>query len=103
MNNLDLIKKSLINASLAALYILTVSFVMSNNQKIFINSPEILIGMAMLLLFVISATVMGFLVLGKPLLMYLDGAKKEALKLFYLTITWLALIAVTIFSILAIF
>lgn len=55
------------------------------------------------MLFVISATIMGFLVLGKPLMMYLDGFKKEALKLFYFTVAWLILIAFLVFVGLAIF
>ena len=98
MSILNIIKKSLINAGLAALYVFILTFIMSNNKSIPKGAPEFLIGMGMLLIFVISATIMGYLVLGKPILMYLDGAKKEAVKLFYLTVTWLILIAVTIFS-----
>jgi hypothetical protein len=103
MLNSKLIKKSLINAGLAALYVFVLSLLMSNNKTIPKGAPEFLIGVGMLLVFVISATVMGYLVLGKPILMYLDGAKKEALKLFYLTVTWLVLIAVIVFICLAIF
>lgn len=96
-------KTSLIDATLAALYVFVLSLLMSNNQVIFKGSPEFLIGVAMLLVFVISATIMGYLVLGKPILMYVDGAKKEAVKLFYLTVTWLILIASVIFICLALF
>jgi len=102
MNNRNLIKKSLINAGLAALYVFALTFLMSSNKVTPKGAPEYLIGMGMLLIFVISATVMGYLVLGKPILMYLDGAKKEAVKLFYLTLSWLVVIAAIIFSILAI-
>ena len=103
MQNLNLIKKSLINSTLAALYVFVLSLLMSNNKTISKGAPEFLIGVGMLLVFVISATIMGYLVLGKPILMYLDGAKKEAIKLFYLTVTWLILIAAIIFTILALF
>lgn len=44
----------------------------------------------MLLLFVISATVTGFLILGKPITLYLDGAKKEAFRFLAMTVGWLA-------------
>ena len=76
---------------------------MNNSKNLFDKTPEVVIGVAMLMLFVTSATVMGFLILGRPLLMYFDGAKKEAVKLFYFTIAWLALIVITIFSGIAIF
>ena len=102
MSTPALIKKSLINSTLAALYVFVLAFLMSNNKTISKGAPEFLIGVGMLLVFVISATVMGYLVLGKPILMYLDGAKKEAVKLFYLTVTWLILIAIIIFSCLVI-
>lgn len=98
-----IVKTSLIDAVSSALYVFTLSLLMSNNQTIFKGAPEFLIGVAMLLVFVISATIMGYLVLGKPILMYLDGAKKEAVKLFYLTVTWLILIAIIIFISLALF
>jgi len=98
-----LIKISLVHAIVASLYVATVSLLMSNSEKLFRNNNNVFNGMAMLLLLVISATIMGWLVLGKPLLMYLDGSKKEALKLFYLTIMWLISIAAIIFISLAIF
>jgi len=101
MQNSTLIKKSLINSTLAALYVFVLAFLMSNNKTISKGAPEFLIGVGMLLVFVISAIVMGYLVLGKPILMYLDGAKKEAVKLFYLTLTWLVLIAAIVFAVLA--
>ena len=103
MKNQKLIVSSLINSLLAVLYVSVVVFIMNNSKNLFDKTPEVVIGVAMLMLFVTSATVMGFLILGRPLLMYFDGAKKEAVKLFYFTIAWLALIVITIFSGIAIF
>lgn len=97
MTKSKLIKISLINSVLAALYVSAVAFLMSNGEKFFGNNNNVFGGIAILLLFVISATVMGSLILGRPVLMYLDGLKKEALKLFYLTTAWLVLIAALIF------
>jgi hypothetical protein len=102
MNKFKLIKISLMNAILSALYIAIVSWLMTNGQKLFGKTAGVLGGVATLLLFVISATVMGSLILGRPVLMYLDGLKKEALQLFYFTVTWLIIIAIIIFSCLAI-
>jgi hypothetical protein len=36
-------------------------------------------------MFVFSALVTGYLVLGKPIMMYMDGQKKEALRLLFYT------------------
>jgi hypothetical protein len=103
MTQSKLIKISLVNSIVAALYISAVAPLMSNGQKLFGNTNGVFGGIAILMLFVISAAVMGFTILGKPLMMYLDGFKKEALKLFYLTITWLVLIAAMVFICLVIF
>jgi hypothetical protein len=103
MTKAKLVKISLVNAGSALLYIAVVTFLMSHGEKLFGQTNGILGGMAILLLFVLSATIMGFIILGRPLLMYLDGFKKEALKLFYLTVMWLILIAVVIFLGLTIF
>lgn len=97
MTKSKLIITSLINSVVASLYISAVAFLMSNGEKLFGKNSSVFSGIAILMLFVISAAVMGYVILGKPLMMYLDGFKKEALKLFYLTIGWLALIAAIIF------
>jgi hypothetical protein len=103
MKKAKLIGISLVDAGSALLYIAIVTLLMSNGEKLFGQNEGILGGMAILLLFVLSAIIMGFIILGRPLLMYLDGLKKEALKLLYLTVIWLILIAVIIFLGLAIF
>lgn len=103
MTKSKLIKVSLVNSIVASLYISAVAFLMSNGEKLFGKNNSVFSGIAILMLFVISAAVMGFTILGRPLMMYLDGSKKEALKLFYLTIVWLILIAAIIFIGLAIF
>ena len=103
MKKSKLIKISLLNSVSAALYISIVSFLMANGARLFGGANGIFGGIAILLLFVISATVVGSLVLGRSVLLYLDGLKKEALKLFYLTVFWLVLIAILVFTGLAIF
>jgi heme O synthase-like polyprenyltransferase len=43
---------------------------------------------------VLSAAVTGGLVLGKPVMLYLDNQKTDAIKLFIYTLCWLALAVV---------
>ncbi len=51
----------------------------------------------MLLLFVTSAAITGFLVFGKPAMLYIDGKKKEAISLLGYTIGMLFLITLIVF------
>ncbi len=73
------------------IYVLLVGTVMSFGNEIFGTKPNLLGPVAFLMLFVISAAITGYLVVGKSILMYLDGAKKSAVQLFGLTILWLFL------------
>jgi len=90
-----------ITAPLATLYIVVLVYCIDN---FFSKTGEetIMISMIMLSLFVLSAAVMGFLFVGQPLQMYLDGQKKEAVTLFMQTVgvfavTTLILISVVFF------
>ncbi len=85
--------RSLLNASGAFAYIALIALFFYNAQSIFGKTGDnpFLTPIFMLLLFVISASVVGFLVLGKPVQLYLDGRKKEAFALFFSTLGWLAL------------
>lgn len=84
----------------AAYIILIVSFIFS--LQIFSSEPEdtIIIPIAMLLLLVCSAAITGFLVFGKPIMLYVDGKKKEAVSLLGYTIITLALITLIAFILL---
>ena len=83
--------KSLLSAALVFVYILIVVALLFNLQEIFGQNEEdpILAPIIGLLLFVISATITGSLVLGQPIFFYLEGKKKEAVYLFGLTVSWL--------------
>jgi len=48
--------------------------------------------MAMLSLFTLSAAVMGYLFAAEPIMMYLDGKKKEAVNFFFTTVGVLRLL-----------
>jgi len=101
MENKRLYSKSFINAAGTLLYVLLVALFISNANALFGRADQNLTPVFVLLLFVVSATITGWLVLGKPLLLYLENKKKEALQLFGYTVGWLALFLIIIGIILA--
>ncbi|MFA5061795.1 MAG: hypothetical protein WC526_01465 [Patescibacteria group bacterium] len=94
-----LLGRSFIHALLAFAYIFCIGLFFNHAEQIFPREPDILIPVVMLLLFVLSAAIMGILIFGKPVMMYLDNQKKDALKLLGYTVGWIAffLLAVIIF------
>ncbi len=91
-------KTAFINALLTTLYITGVGLFMHYGATIKIGrSNTILVPVTLLLIFVLSAAITGFLIFGKPAQMYVDGKKKEALSL--LTQTLVIFSAVTLIAI----
>ena len=86
-----LIQRSFLNALATVEYISIVAVVMRNAEKIFEPMDNLWGPITFLMLFILSAAITGSLVLGKPVLMYLNGNKSEAVKLFLYTIGWLGL------------
>jgi hypothetical protein len=83
----------------AALYIALIAAFMSSVEKIFGGDPGGYFGpMLFLLVFVISAAVMGLIIFARPAMWYLDGKKREALSLALATIGALMLIAAIVFA-----
>jgi|SRR3989338_4079780 len=81
-------KSPLLNALLAVLYIHVVVLIIFYGGEYASESPEtILIPIAMLSLFVLSASVMGYLFVVEPVQLYLDGKKKEGITFFLQTVT----------------
>jgi len=89
---------SLFHALGVLIYVLAISWFLSNGEKIFNNGkPDNFLAPAvMLILLIISATITGTLVLGKPILLYLENKKIEAIKMLSYTVGWLATIAILI-------
>jgi len=84
-------KTALYNAIGTIAYIFLVASILNSAGRLFGNDNNgIFSGVAFLCLFTLSALVVGSLVLGKPLTLYLDGKKKEAISLFTQTVGWLA-------------
>lgn len=93
-------RNPLINALSATLYITLVASGMYFTEK----SPEpvypMLVGIAMLSLFVLSAAVMSYIFFYKPVQLLIEGEKIEALHLFIKTVGIFALITASIFLVL---
>lgn len=94
-----------LNALGTALYVVFVASFLSYTPVLFGSVPEktVFIPIAMLLLLVFSASLTGLLVLGRPIMWYLDGKKKEAVTLFMATLGFLFLLTLLAFLSLALF
>lgn len=96
MNNLtngNLFKQAALKAVGIFIYIFGISLFINNAQAIFGQKDnKFLTPILVLLLFVLSALVTGYLILGKPLMLYIDKEKKASLKLLFYTGLCLAII-----------
>ncbi len=98
-----ILKRAFINSAGTAIYVILVAAFIFSLQFFFSESGDtIIIPIAMLLLFVCSAAITGFLVFGKPIMLYVDGKKKEAVLLLGYTIGILSLITILAFVLLII-
>ena len=101
MEKSKLMKISLINAVLTIVYVFLVSLLIWKGNEIFGKMDNLFGPFAFLLLFTLSAAIVGSLIVGKPIFLYLDGKKKEAIKLLLYTITWLLAATIALLLILA--
>lgn len=97
MDNKKLAIYALINSVGVLIYTAAVATIMQNGEKIFGQMKTVWGPVAFLMLFVMSATIVGALVLGRPILFYLDGLKKEAVKLFIYTVVCLLALTMIVF------
>lgn len=103
MKNFTLAKWGATHALGVLVYIFLVAVFMNNaNSWLGVEDNDIFSPIAFLLLFMFSALVTGGLVLGKPIMLYLDGQKKDGVKLFFYTSASLFVIMLIVFAILAI-
>jgi membrane-bound inhibitor of C-type lysozyme len=94
-----LILTSLLHAAGVAAYIFLVALLMQNAEIIVGKMDNYFSPVAFLLLFVLSAAITGSLTLGRSILWYIDGRKKEALQLFFYILGWLFLFMLLIFAV----
>ncbi len=90
-------KWALLNSLLTTLYVYAIGLFIFYAGSIKLGKANVFLApIALLMLFVFSAGLTSFLVLGKPVLMYIDGKKKEAIYL--LVYTFLFMFIFTLFS-----
>ena len=81
-----IIKRAFLDSIGTAAYIILVVLFIFSLRSLAPKEDIIIIPMAMLLLFVTSAAITGFLVFGKSAMLYADGKKKEAVSLLGYTV-----------------
>jgi len=91
-------KNPFANASAAVSYIILVALVMNYGSKHAGPQDSVLLPIAFLSLFVLSAATMGYVFLYRPVLMYVEGEKQEAVKLFLRTLAVFAAFTVAILT-----
>ena len=93
-----IINRAIINSVGTTAYIILVASFMFFLQSSFSDQKDTIIApISALLLFVCSAAITGFLVFGKPAMLYVDGKKREAVSLLGYTLTMLFLITIIAF------
>ncbi len=100
MEKNKLISHSLLHSLGVVVYISLVAMLMNNGSRLFGETDTLLTAISMLMLFTISAAIVGLLVFGRPVMWYLNGLKKEAVQFTLYTISWLVIEALLIFIIL---
>jgi hypothetical protein len=101
MKKLKLREQSMLYSFFAFAYIVLVAFFMSNASKLFGNDDKgIIAPIGVLLLLVLSVAVMGMLIFGKAIFIYLEGEKKDAVKLVIYNIICLFLMTLFYFGVL---
>lgn len=101
MNKNKLILYGILNALGVLVYVVFVVFVINNGQRFFGPANDFVGSIAILLLFVVSATIVGLLVLGRPAYLYFGGFKKEGLVMLFSTLACLLVFTAVILGILA--
>jgi hypothetical protein len=91
-----------INALAASAYVVCISSFLFFAPQIFGKGEDtLLIPIIMLSLFVFSAAIEGYLFLAQPIILFLEGSKKEAISLFLQTTLFFAVITLGFVAILA--
>ena len=91
------IQEGLLYALCVVIYVSAIATLMYNGGNLFGKKPGVLGGIAFLLLFVLSAMIVGSLLLGKPAILYLEGQKKASIQLLFAIMGWLFLILLLVF------
>lgn len=80
MNNRKIITHALAGSLLTALYVILIGILVSHGQQIFGDDGKPFVPIMLLMIFVFSATVCSVTFFGYPVMWFLEGHKKEAMK-----------------------
>ncbi|MEK6945553.1 MAG: hypothetical protein AABW63_02055 [Nanoarchaeota archaeon] len=99
MERSNIFKHAIINAFATSVYVATIATLMYLGGKGSFGTANdsVFIPISMLMLFVFSAALTGFLVFGRPVMWYLDGKKREALYLIIYTLGILMALTIVAF------
>jgi hypothetical protein len=89
MTKKSILRYALAEVLTAVLYVLFVSLFMTQAEKIFGPEDTMLSPVVFLLLLVLSVAMMGMTIFGRSIMWYLDGQKKEAVKLLFYKLAYL--------------
>lgn len=92
MTTTKIIKHSLINSVAAAAYVTVIAQIIRNGEAVFGEMKSAFAPVAFLLLFSVSAAIMAILIFGQPVIWYIEGFKKQAVRLVIYTVFLLFLI-----------
>jgi hypothetical protein len=90
-------KRAATNALLTFAYVTVIGLFMSNASRIFGQKDTTLTPVAVLMLLVFSAALTGILVVGQPVMWYIDGKKKAAVSLLGYTMASLLVLLILTF------
>ncbi len=94
------IKKQILHGFLLALgvlvYVALVSFIMHSGEKAFGNDNQIFTVVAMLMLLVLSAAIVGSLIFGLPIYYIFDKQIRPALHQLLINLGWLAVLTTVV-------
>lgn len=96
-----LLAAGFLNALGAIIYIGLVATLMTSSNRLFMGAGPFVSSMAIICLLVLSAAIMGAIILGRPILWYFNGRKEESIKLFLYTVGWFFVFTMIIFILMA--
>ena len=99
--NRKILNRAIISSLITFSYVVAVGLFMSNASNIFGQEDTAFTPVAALMLLVFSAAFTGILVVGQPLMLYIDGKKKDALSL--LSYTMACLLALTLLTFISLY
>lgn len=104
MKTKDLLLSAFLHALCVFAYVLLIAWVMFNAPSFFAKlTPAFLGPAAFLILFIISASLTAWLVLGRPIHYFMENKKKEAVNMLMYTLAWLAVMFIALIAFPALF